>query len=227
MRRPVIFVPLALVSALLVSGCGGGSTAAEPAPPPPPTTQPTPPPPTKPPPPPAPSKPSPTFTKDDLPRIALGPKNAPPDLVYLKEESGPMTAEQARILLPHLSDQLHSLGFQVLQDAVFGSKATGSDRRVTERIWLFRKRTAAKSWLKKTHDDSVAFQFAPIGAPPLGDESFAVQGLLQAAEGEALTHAFRLGNAVVVVSMYGNVTLPSQAAALAAAKAALAKARRG
>ena len=77
------------------------------------------------------------------------------------------------------------------------------------------------------HDDSVALQWAPIEAPQLGDESWAARGLIQIGGGEAVTHTFRLGNTVFTVSMYGNVTPPTEAAALAAAKAALAKASRG
>ena len=64
-------------------------------------------------------------------------------------------------------------------------------------------------------------------APLLGDESWAAGGLIQVGGGQAITHAFRLGNTVNTVSMYGEVTPPTEAGALAAAQAALAKARKG
>ena len=224
MRRSIALA-LALLVPLLMVGCGDSSTSAEPAPPPAPPSSPSPSPP-PPSPPPAPSKTSPTFTKDDLPRIALGPKNAPSGLRYLKEESGPTTLAGIGLILPRQTRPLRALGFKAVHDSVFVAKAQ-SDQRVSQRLWLFRNRRGASAWLKKTRDDSVALQWAPIGAPQLGDESWAARGLIQIGGGEAMTHAFRLGNAVFTVSMYGNVTPPTEAGALAAAKAALAKASRG
>jgi hypothetical protein len=225
MRRPLVLALLAaaLVLAMLVAaGCGGDSTAAEPEPPPPPTA-PQPPAPPSPPPPPA--KPSPTFVRADLARIALGAKNAPPGLRYVKAESGPMVMETI-IALPEQRAPLRALGFRAMHDSVFAAKAPGNDQRVSQRIWLFKNRRGASAWLQKTKDDSVALQFAPLTAPVLGDESWAAGGLIQIGGGQAITHAFRLGNTVHTVAMYGDVTPPNEEGALAAAQAALAKAQK-
>ena len=82
-------------------------------------------------------------------------------------------------------------------------------------------------WLDKTREDAATLQFSTLTAPPLGDGSWAAQGLIQVGGGQAITHAFQLGNTVHTVSMYGEVTPPTEAGALAAAQAALAKARKG
>lgn len=221
MPRPLTLVACAF-AAIALAGCGGDSPSAEPAPPPPPaTTEPTPPPP------PPPATPSPTFTKADLAKIALGAKNAPPGLGLVKDESGPMTLDAVGLVLPSQTRPLRRLGLVALHDSVFAAKASRSDQRVSQRIWLFKTRAGAEGWLKKTLDDSVALQFSPLTAPTLGDESWAGQGLIQIGGGQAITHAFRLGNTVHTVTMYGDVTPPSEAGALAAAQAALAKAQKG
>jgi hypothetical protein len=170
--------------------------------------------------------PSPTFTKVDLAKIALNGKNAPSGLGLVKDESGPMRLEDV-IVLPSQRRPLRRLGFVALHDSVFASKAAGVDQRVSQRIWLFKNRKGAEGWLKKTLEDSEALQFSPLTAPTLGDESWAGQGLIQIGGGQAITHAFRLGNTVHIVSMYGDVTPPSEKGALAAAQAALAKAQKG
>jgi hypothetical protein len=167
------------------------------------------------------------FTKDDLVRVALGPKSAPPGLVYLKEESGPKTLDAVGIVLPRQKRPLRSLGFVALHDSFFAARAPNSDQRISQRIWLFKTRGGAKRWLEKTRGDSVALDFSPVDAPQLGDGSWAAGGLIQFGGGQAITHAFQLGNTVHTVSMYGDATPPSQVAALAAAKAALARASRG
>jgi hypothetical protein len=138
-----------------------------------------------------------------------------------------MSLDDVGLILPSQTRPLRGLGFVALHDSIFLSKAPGSDQRVSQRIWLFRNRGGAAAWLKKTLDDSTALQFSPLNAPTLGDESWAGQGLIQIGGGQAITHAFRLGNTVHTVSMYGDVTPPTEAGALAAAQAALAKARRG
>jgi hypothetical protein len=212
-------IALALVAvALLAAGCGESSPSAEPQPPPP-----SPPP--APTPPPTPPPPSPSFKKSDLARIALGPKNAPSGLVFLKEESGPKKVELE--LAPSQVRPLRALGFVAMHDAIFAAKAPGNDQRVSQRIWLFRNRGGATEWLKQTKDNSVDLQWSPVSAPLLGDESWAAGGLIQVGGGQAITHSFRLGNSVNQVSMYGEVTPPTAAGALAAAQAALAKARKG
>ena len=218
MRRPATSIALALVTCvLLAAGCGESSPSAEPQPPP--STSPTP----TPPPPPAP--PSPSFKKSDLPRIALAQKNAPSGLVYVKKESGPKNVEFE--LAPSQVRPLRALGFVAMHDAIIAAKAPGSDQRISQRIWLFRNRGGATEWLKQTKDNSVDLEWSPVTAPLLGDESWAAGGLIQVGGGQAITHAFRLGNTVNQVSMYGEVTPPTEAAALAAARAALAKARKG
>jgi hypothetical protein len=206
-------------AALLAAGCGESSESAEPQPPPSPSPA------TAPPPPPAP--PSPSFTERDLAGIALGPKNAPSGLVYVKAESGPMTLDDAGLVLPTQTRPLRALGFEAMHDSIFVAKAQGLDQRVSQRIWLFRNRGGAMAWLDKTREDASSLQFSPLTAPVLGDESWAAQGLIQVGGGQAITHAFRLGNTVHTVSMYGEVTPPTEAGALAAAQAALAKARKG
>ena len=221
MRRPVILVLLALTSAVLLAGCGGDSTAAEPEPPPPTTAPPAPPAP-----PPPPVKRSPTFKKADLERIALGPKNAPPGLAYVKGESGIMSLDDVGLVLPSQTEPLKDIGFQTLHDSIFVSKQPRTDHRVTQRIWLFRNRGGATVWLQKTHEDARSLQFTDLEGPDLGDESWVASGLIEVGGGQAITYAFRYGNTVQTVSMYGDVTPPSPEAALAAAKAALAKARR-
>jgi len=221
MRRPVLLALLAAALALPAAGCGGDSTAAEPELPPPPTA----PQPPAPPPPPAP--PSPTFVKADLSRIALGSKNAPPGLRFVKEESGPMSLADAGLMLPAHRRPLTALGYLAMHDSIFVAKRPGSDQRISQRIWLFKNRGGATGWLQKTEDDAVQLQFAEVEAPVLGDESWAAGGLIQVGGGQAITHAFQLGNTVQTVSMYGEATPPNEAGALAAAQAALAKARKG
>ena len=114
-----------------------------------------------------------------------------------------------------------------MHDAIFVAKAQGNDQRVSQRIWLFRNRGGARQWLDKTREDAASLQFTELTAPALGDASWAAQGLIQVGGGQAITHAFQLGNTVHTVSMYGEVTPPTEAGALAAAQAALAKARKG
>jgi hypothetical protein len=203
---------------LVAAGCGESSPSAEPPPPPSPTTAPSP---TRP------APPSPSFKKSDLPRIALGPKNAPSGLDYIKAESGPMTLDDAGLVLPSQTRPLRGLGFEAMHDSIFVAKAQQNDQRVSQRIWLFRNRGGAVQWLDKTREDASTLQFSTLTAPRLGDGSWAAQGLIQVGGGQAITHAFQLGNTVHTVSMYGEVTPPTEAGALAAAQAALAKARKG
>jgi hypothetical protein len=218
MRRPGTSLVVALAAAaLLAAGCGESSPSAEPQPPPGPT-------PASPPPP---ASSSPSFKKADLSRIALGPKNAPSGLAFVKDESGLMTLTDAGLVLPAQTRPLRSLGFEAMYDSVFVAKAQRVDQRVSQRIWLFRKPAGAKGWMTKTRRDADRLQFGPLAAPLMGDESWSAQGLIQVGGGQAITHAFRLGNTVHTVSMYGDVTPPTEEGALAAAQAALAKAQKG
>ena len=144
----------------------------------------------------------------------------------MREESGPKSLEQ-EILLPTQRSPLKSLGFRAMHDSVFVSKQPGSDQRVTQRIWLFKNRAGATAWLRKTKEDAIQLQFAEVDSPVLGDESWAAGGLIQVGGGQGITHAFRLGNTVQTILMYGDVTPPNGAGSLAAAQTALAKARKG
>jgi hypothetical protein len=226
MRRATVLVLLATVGVLL-AGCGGGSKqASPPAPPPPPptTTQPATPPPPTPPPPPRQSKR--IYKKSELGRILLQPRDAPKELGYVPSESGPQTLQDL-FVLPRQINGARAYGVRGAYDAVFAAKDRTSDRRISERVWLLKSRGDAKDWLAKSKDDADESDFSPIAAPPLGDESWAAGGVVQVADTGIITHAFRLGNAVFVVSMYGSRTPVSEPGALAAAKAALARAKIG
>lgn len=220
MRRLLALSLPLVAAALLAVGCGDDSSSgASPPPPPPAPTEP------QPPPPPAPKpKPWRTFTKAELPRIALRPRDAPADLRYVRAESGPRSLAEV-LYLPRQQREVRSYGFVGIHDAVFAGKSATSDRRVAQRIWLFKTRKGASGWYEKTKQDAVDLRFETVDAPLLGEESFAAQGLIQIGGGRAINHTFRLGNAVFTVIMYGDVTPPSQAGALAAAKAALARAK--
>ncbi len=99
--RSLVSVALLLATVALAAGCGSSSSAQGPtttstAPPPPPaaTSQ------SPPAPPPPPAKPSRIFTKKDLARIALQPKDSPADLRYVRSESGHRTLAQLGFILP-------------------------------------------------------------------------------------------------------------------------------
>lgn len=225
MRRTVAAALLPAAAAVLAAGCGGsgapaGSTTTA-------STRPaaaTPPPArvaVK-----AQPKPWRTFARKELPRMALQPTDAPADLVYVREESGVRSLADMGLILPRQQRAVRSLGYLGAHDAVFAAKRRTSDRRVAERIWLFKKRSSASAWLERTRRDSVDLEFDALPAPPLGEESWAARGLIQIGGGQAITHAFRLGNAVFTVVMYGDTTPPNVAGALAGARAALARAKR-
>ena len=214
--RPVRWVALAAaVSALIVGGCGGSSASRESS-----TALPTQ---TSPQPAPAPTKPPRTYTKRELARLVLQPKDAPADLRYAKGESGPKTLEQIGFILPRQLKEMRAYGFRALRDAVFASRSPQSDRRVAERVWLLKNAASAHSWLLRSKDDSATLGFTQLQPAGIGDESWAANG--QAQGGVVITHAFRLGNAVFVVTSYTAQGKLSPAAARAAALAALERAR--
>ncbi len=107
-----------------------------------------------------------------------------------------MSLDDAGLVLPAQRRPLTALGFLAMHDSIFVAKRPGSDQRIAQRIWLFKNRGGATGWLQKTKDDSVQLQFAEVEAPVLGDESWAAGGLIQVGGGQAITHAFRLGNTV-------------------------------
>ncbi len=206
---------------MIVAGCGG-SKAAEPAPPPaPPAAKPTPPLPVN-----VVVKPTRTYTRAELPRLALQQGNAPPDMRQIKSETGFQTLEQIGFILPRQLKQVRPYGFKAVYDSVFASTSKLSDRRVAERVWLFRNAKGASGWLAKSRADAASFEFDEIAARRLGEESWAARGLLRVGGGEVITYSFRLGNAVFVVTTYGQATPVTPEVARAAAEAALARARK-
>ena len=200
---------------MIVAGCGG-SKAAEPAPPS-----------TSPPPQPAaqtPAKRPRIYTKAELARLVLQPKDSPADMRYVKGESGPKTLEQIGFILPRQVKEMRSYGLRAVRDEVFAAKSSQSDRRVAERVWLLKNASSASRWLSRSKDDSTGLGFSQIVPTGFGDESWSASG--QAAGGAVVSHAFRLGNAVFVVTSFSAREQLSPAAARAAAAAALARARK-
>ena len=84
--------------------------------------------------------------------------------------------------------------------------------------------SSAKRWLLRSKGDSSSLGFTQLPPASLGPGSWAATG--QAAGGVVITHAFRLGNAVFVVTSFASRETLSPAAARAAAFAALARARK-
>jgi hypothetical protein len=223
MRAAAIAPVLAVLVALVAAGCGSSSSAQGPtttfnAPPSPP------PPPAAPQPPPPPPKPARTYTRQELARLVLQPKDAPADLVFVRSESGRKTLEQIGFILPQQVNEAKSYGFRAVEDAVFQARSVKSDRRVSERVWLLKNAKGASGWLEKSRADSVGLGFSNLNPIAIGDESFSVTGQVQ--DGVVITHAFRLGNIVVLVSSYGSKEPLSPVAARAAALAAFARARK-
>jgi hypothetical protein len=143
---------------------------------------------------------------------------------YVKSESGTKTLGQIGLILPRQIKELRSYGLRGVRDAIFAAKSPSSDRVVAERVWLMGNRNSASRWLGKSKDDSVDLGFSQLAPAALGDESWAATG--QANDSVVITHEFRLGNAVFVVSSYSAKEALSQPAARAAAVAAFARARR-
>jgi hypothetical protein len=138
---------------------------------------------------------------------------------YTKAESGPRTLFDVGIILDEQVAQIRKLGFRGAYEVIFDS--TTIDLRLATRLWLFDKPAGAKRWLAKSKDDSILFQLQPLDAPQLGDESWAAGG---AVGGSAvISHAFRSGNLVVVVSYLTQSRELSESDALAAAQKAAAR----
>jgi hypothetical protein len=203
-------LPLVAASALIPAGCGSSSAApssSETSTSPPATT---------------PSKPARVYTKQELARLALQAKDSPADMRYVKAASGPMTLERIGFIVPRQKRELRSYGFRAVRDAIFTAKSPRSDRTVTERVWLMKNGKSASRWLERSMSDSVGLGFSQLQSSGLGDESWAATG--QANDAVVITHAFRLGNAVFVVSSFSAKETLSPAAARAAALAAYARA---
>lgn len=207
---------LLTLAALALAGCAGGSdepaadeetpTAAattaegetEPAPP---------------------EEPARLFTEDDLAELALQPANAPQGMRYTRAESGPRTLEDAGILLDFQLEQAEEVGLSSIYDATFDS--TTSDLRLSSRLWLFDAAAGAGQWLEKSREDSVLY-LDEVASPPLADASWAAHGVIGGTE--VISHGFRSGNVVVVVTFSSNTESPSASQALALAQQAASRA---
>jgi hypothetical protein len=156
----------------------------------------------------------------------LQPRDAPADKKYVREESGPQTLASIGLVLPRQTKPVKSFGYVAVHDAVFALRSAPARQRVTERIWLMKSARGASGFLAKSKADAAAMQFVALDAPKLGDESWAARGIIAyGAGGQVISHSFRLGNAVFLVTTYRVSTDVPTAAALAAAQAALKRAR--
>jgi hypothetical protein len=161
-----------------------------------------------------------TYTRRELPQIALQPSDAPPGMRYTKAESGPKTLEEVGVLLNTQTRELRSLGYRAVYDATFDSR----DVRLVSRIWLFNAARGAQRWLASTESQSLAVQMQPISAPELADGSWAAGGNLNG--NDVITHAFRTGNVVVVMALSTQTARLSPSDALAVAQKAVSRARK-
>lgn len=160
-----------------------------------------------------------SFTRADLPKLALPAASAPKGLKLSRADSGPKTLEDIGILLDTQLREMRALGFVALHDAIFDStKQKQSDLRVAERVWLFKDARGATTWLERTRENSFASGLGTIQAETLADGSWAGGGQLGTTA--VITHAFRQDNVVVVISSLSDRGTPSQQDAFAAAKAA-------
>ena len=163
------------------------------------------------------SAPAAHFTRDQLPRLALQPSDAPDGMRYTKEASGRMSLADVGFLIPSQINEVKNLKLRGIYDATFDAKKRTSDLRLASRLWLFADEDGARRWLDKTERDSQAFAFEALQTPPLGDDAWAGYGNLAA---QVVTYAFRKGNLVVVTSYTTETEELSQQDALAAAEKA-------
>lgn len=216
MRR---FVLLIAVAVLAAAGCDTGSDSdSEPTAEPPTTTMTRSP--TQTTPAAQPTEPERRYTRRELPRIALQPSDAPRGMRYTRAESGPKTLEEIGVLLNTQTRELRSLGYRAVYDSIFDSP----NARLASRIWLFKEARGAERWLASTESQSLAVALQPLSAPPLADGSWAAGGNLNG--NDVITHAFRTGNVVVVMTLSTQTTRLSQSDALAAARKAASRAQR-
>ena len=198
------FALIAAVMALTASACSSGSdSSAEEQPGP---AQDT-----------TPSAPAAHFTRDQLPKIALQPSDAPDGMRYTKELSGRQSLADVGFIVPSQINEVRNLKLKGIYDATFDTKKRTSDLRLASRLWLFEDEEGAQKWLDKTERDSQQFAFEALAPPRLGDDSWGGYGNLAA---QVLTYAFRKGNVVVVTSYTTEIEELSQQAALAAAQKA-------
>jgi hypothetical protein len=163
------------------------------------------------------------FTRADLPKLALRPSDAPNGMRYTKQESGHKALADVGIALDTQINELRALQFRAVYDAVFDTPA--SDLRLAARLWLFKQTGGASRWLERTRANSFAVALEPIQAPSLADGSWAARG--NVGGNDVITHAFRSGNLVVVMTFSTQRRPLSEADALAAAQRAASRARAG
>jgi hypothetical protein len=163
------------------------------------------------------------FTRADLPKLALRPSDAPNGMRYTKQESGHKALADVGIALNTQINELRALQFRAVYDAIFDTPA--ADLRLAARLWLFRQAGGASRWLERTRANSFAVALEPIQAPSLADGSWAARGNVGGSD--VITHAFRSGNLVVIMTFSTQRRPLSEADALAAAQRAASRARAG
>jgi hypothetical protein len=163
-----------------------------------------------------------TYTRAELPRLALQPSDAPSGMRYTRAESGRKTLFEVGIALNTQTRELRRLGFRAVYDAIFDS--TKSDLRLATRTWLFRASSGAERWLERTRGNSFAVALQPVQAPRLADGSWAARG--NVGGNDIISHAFRAGNVVVLVTFSTQSVRLSEAVALAAARKAVTRVRK-
>lgn len=161
------------------------------------------------------------FTRADLPKLALRPSDAPSGMRYTKAESGHKALADVGIALDTQINELRQLQFRAVYDAIFDTPS--ADLRLASRMWLFRQAQGASRWLERTRANSFAVALEPIQAPSLADGSWAARGSVGGSD--VITHAFRSGNLVVVVTFSTQRRPLSEADALATAQRAVRRAR--
>jgi hypothetical protein len=162
------------------------------------------------------------YTRSELPKLALQPSDAPAGMRYTRAESGRKTLLQVGVALNTQIRELRSLGFRAVYDAIFDS--TETDLRLASRTWLFRGISGAERWLERTRGNSFAVALEPVPAPPLADGSWAARGNVGGSD--VISHAFRAGNVVVLVTFSTQRAELSEAEALAVARKAVTRVRR-
>jgi hypothetical protein len=162
------------------------------------------------------------YKRSELPRLALQPSDAPKGMRYTKAESGRKTLFEVGVALNTQIRELRGMGFRAVYDAIFDS--TRTDLRLATRTWLFRGASGAERWLERTRGNSFAVALQPVQAPPLADGSWAARG--NVGGNDIISHAFRAGNVVVLVTFSTQRAQLSEADALDAARKAVTRVRR-
>lgn len=163
------------------------------------------------------------YTRSELPKLALQPSDAPKGMRYTKAESGRKTLLEVGVALNTQIRELRRFGFRAVYDAIFDSTSSQSDLRLATRTWLFRRPSGAERWLERTRGNSFAVALEPVPAPPLADGSWAARGNVGGSD--IISHAFRAGNVVVLVTFSTQRVRLSEVDALAAARKAVRRVR--